>query len=41
MNGAMKRLIFITCSFLVFLVGMASAWTGCKQISFAVGANRR
>jgi hypothetical protein len=37
----MKRLIVITCSFLVFFAGVASAWASCKQISFAVGANHR
>ena len=37
----MKRLIVITCSFLVFFAGVASAWASCKQISFAVGDHHR
>jgi hypothetical protein len=30
----MKRLILITCSFLVVFAGVAAAWESCKQISF-------
>src|SRR5918992_818570 len=30
----MRRLIVITCSFLIFFAGAASAWAECKQISF-------
>jgi hypothetical protein len=30
----MKRLILITCSFLVVFAGAAAAWESCKQISF-------
>jgi hypothetical protein len=37
----MKRLIVITCSFLVFFAVVASAWASCKQISFAVGDHHR
>lgn len=32
----MKRLSVITCSFLVFFAGIASAWSSCKQISFGL-----
>jgi hypothetical protein len=28
----MKRLFFITCSFLVFFAGTAAAWESCRQI---------
>jgi hypothetical protein len=31
----MKRLIVITCSFLVAFAGVAAAWESCKQISIA------
>jgi hypothetical protein len=30
----MKRLFFITCSFLVFFAGTAAAWESCRQIAF-------
>ena len=30
----MKRLFFITCSFLVFFAGVAAAWESCRQIGF-------
>jgi hypothetical protein len=32
----MKQLIVITCCFLVFFAGAASAWASCKQISFGL-----
>ena len=34
-SESMKRLLTITCVFLVFLAAAASAWASCKQISFA------
>ena len=37
----MKRLIHITCSFMVFFAGVAAAWASCKQTSFASDDHRR
>lgn len=37
----MKRLVHITCSFLVLFAGVAAAWASCEQISFASGEKQR
>jgi hypothetical protein len=37
----MKRLLFITCSFLVFFAGIAAAWEDCKRISFSSESHHR
>ena len=34
-NAAMKRLILITCSFLVVFSGAIAAWESCNRVSFA------
>lgn len=36
----MKRLLLITCSFLVVFAGVAAAWESCKQISIADNHHR-
>jgi hypothetical protein len=35
LSSAMKRLIVISCCFLILFAGTASAWASCKQIAFA------
>jgi len=37
----MKRLILITCSFLVIFAGVAAAWESCRQISIASDDHHR
>src|SRR5918993_4201537 len=37
----MKRLLFITCSFLVFFAGTAAAWEDCNRISFSSESHHR
>ena len=37
----MKRLIPITCSFLVLFAGVVAAWASCEQISFGPGEKER
>ncbi len=37
----MKRLLLITCCFLVVFAGAAAAWESCKQISIASDDHHR
>ena len=37
----MKRLILISCAFLVVFAGVAAAWESCKQISIASDDHHR
>lgn len=37
----MKRLILISCAFLVVFAGVAAAWASCKEISFVSDDHHR
>jgi hypothetical protein len=37
----MKRLILISCAFIVVFAGVTSAWASCKQISFVSDDHHR